>query len=279
MRNLFVFMVLVLAQNLPARADFILYDVGVIGLMSHDIFAWNHETEINSENGRLDLSTIFDFENGQRWEKGGNPKNSENAPVYTVTMNLVQYYKERLKITQDPVRARQETVRLFHEQLKESYQRAFGVAFPISGVDEKPNNHEQAALRSLHDILPGRIALYDRFGRKELKLTNFLTAKTHLNEKELLQSLKNFDGDYDQEYKEISIPMSTKKLNLKEIDGKFIEKFSPYKQAAMLAELKRVGQGEMALKDVSYAHEFVSMFAKAVCAKNNLWMPTEIPCN
>ena len=67
-----------------------LRDVGVIGLYSHDIFAWDHKKEINTENGRLDLSMIFDYNGGSRWALGGNPKNSENAPVYPVASSFKQ---------------------------------------------------------------------------------------------------------------------------------------------------------------------------------------------
>lgn len=262
----------------PAKAAFLLHDVGLIGLMSHDIFAWDHKKEVNTENGRLDLSTIFDYDGGSRWQKGGNPKNEENAPVYTVTMELVSFYKDRLQATRNKDTARKETVAHFHDLLRMSYERAFEVPFPNEAIDAIPNNHEQAALRSMHDILPGRVKLYDRFGRNELVLTNFLTAKTMLNEKELNQSLKPFDGDYDAEYKAIRIPMSKVVLNLKEIDGKFIEKFSPYKQAEMLAELKSIGEGKKEFKDLSYGHEIVSMFSKALCSKGNQWMPLDIPC-
>lgn len=227
-----------------------LRDVGVIGLMSHDVFAWDHRAE----------------------------KNTENAPVYTVTMELVNFYRGQLARTQDPVQSRKLTVIHFHQQIRASYARAFGMDFPTQGLDEMTNNNEQAALRSMHDILPGRVKLFDRAGRNELVLTNFLTAKTILNDKELDQPLKNFDGDYDKEYKEIRIPFSPKVINLMEVDGDFIEKFSPYKQSEMLQELKRVGGGEMSIKDLSYIHEFHNLFAKAFCGKNNAWMSQDLPC-
>lgn len=89
-----------------------LRDIGVVGLMSHDIFAWDREKEVNTENGRLDLSTIFDWEGGARWKKGGNPKNAENSPVYTITMQLVAHYKSELK-TLSPFEARKSTVAFF----------------------------------------------------------------------------------------------------------------------------------------------------------------------
>ena len=33
------------------------------------------------KNERLDLSTIFDYEGGKRFSKGGNPKTGENSLV------------------------------------------------------------------------------------------------------------------------------------------------------------------------------------------------------
>lgn len=276
MKNIFIVVSFFLLSNI-AKADFTIRDVGVIGLMSHDIFTWDHKKEINLENGRLDLSTIFDYENGTRWEKGGNPKNSENAPVYTVTMELVNYYKKLLDTGLSPESARQWTVRYFIGQIEESYVRVFHVPFPTRAVNGKPTNVEQAALRAMHDILPGRIKLYGRWNRHELVLTNPYKAKTFLNKKEMDQAIKNFDGDYDEEYKKIKIPFGPT-LNLMEIDQKFIEKFSPYKQADMLSVLAQVGKGEKSLSDVFFAHHVREMLEKALCNTGNNWMPSEILC-
>ena len=102
------------------KADGLLKDIGIIGLASHDIFAWDRKKEINTENGRLDLSTIFDYENGDRWKKGGNPKNTENSPVWSITKRLVNFHKKQLKIV-DKVEARKRTVKHFHEMIKLSF--------------------------------------------------------------------------------------------------------------------------------------------------------------
>mgnify|MGYP003683554949 CR=1 FL=1 len=96
------------------------HDIGVLGLYSHDLFAWDRDNEKNTENSRLDLSTIFDWEDGSRINKGGNPKNSENAPVYSITMKLVDYYKDQLKVVEGSkiereALARKATVVLFHQ--------------------------------------------------------------------------------------------------------------------------------------------------------------------
>ena len=260
-----------------AQGAVLLRDIGIIGLSSHDLFAWDRKNEVNTENGRFDLSTIFDWEEGARWEKGGNPKNAENAPVYTVTMILVDHHKAELKKGLSQEDARRSTVKLFHSMIKDSYERLSGMKFPKLGINQMVNNTEQAALRGMHDILPGKVKLFNRLGRKELKLTNMLFAKTRLNEQELNQEVPYFDGDYDYEYQNIKIPFTKVTVNLKKVDGEFIEKFSPYKQADMLAELKTVGEGKLHISEVSFMHHISDLYAKGMCSLGNDWMP-EFDC-
>ncbi|WP_408097126.1 hypothetical protein ACJVC5_19005 [Peredibacter sp. HCB2-198] len=260
-----------------AHAEVLLKDIGVIGLASHDMFTWDKKLEVNMENGRLDLTTIFDFEGGKRWKQGGNPKNSENAPVYTVTMTLVKYYEELVKAGHTEENARKRTVKFFHEMVKDSFQRLIGVHFPLEGLDEGVTNAEQAAMRGLHDILPGKVRLFDRMGRTELDVTNFMFAKTFLNEKEMNQEIAYYNGDYDEEYKKINIPFSRKTINLKEVDGEFIEKYSPYKQIDMLQDLAQLGKGEITVNDVSWMRHLEDLFMKGICPVGNRWMP-EVTC-
>ncbi|MBX2988266.1 MAG: hypothetical protein KF802_10245 [Bdellovibrionaceae bacterium] len=272
-RSLPLLLVCLLFSPLSAHAKFLLRDVGLIGLMSHDVFAWDHKREVNTENGRLDLSTIFDYDGGSRWSQGGNPKNAENAPVYSITMTLVDHYRGRLFRGDDPKEARRSTVLLFHDMLKECYERLLAEPLPAQALRDFPNNTEQGALRGLHDVLPGQVKLYGRVLRRKLVLTNFLTAKTRLNKRELDQPIKDFDGDYDIEYKQIQIPLTGVTLNLMEIDRKFIEKFTPYKQAEMLADLARVGRGEIPLHQVYFIHHVKELFAKGLCSEENEYMP------
>lgn len=272
----FASLVLGLLLTSQAEAAALLRDVGIIGLMSHDIFAWDHEQGVNTENGRLDLSTIFDYDGGSRWKSGGNPKNCENSPVCTITLTLVQTYRAELE-RGSPEEARKKTVRIFQDMVKESYSRLSGLPLPSAASSEMVNNVEQAALRGLHDLLPGKVKLFDRLF-ETLTLTNPLFARLQLNAEELNQELKPFDGDYDIEYKTIKIPFSSVVLNLMEIDRKFIESQSPYLQADMLAELARVGRGEMLIKDVFFIHHISDMLAKGLCSQDNVWMPTDLPC-
>ncbi|QLY26680.1 hypothetical protein [Bdellovibrio sp. KM01] len=260
-----------------AFASYNVQDVGVIGLMSHDVFSWDHKKEVNVENGRLDLSTIFDYEGGHRWYLGGNPKNSENAAVYTVAMKLVNHYTQLMSEGLSSLEARQQTVAEFHSMIREFYERALQERFPERALKALPTNMEQAAIRGFHDLLPGRIKLYGRV-RSELKLTSIFTAKTVLNERELAQPLKPFDGDYDPEYKAIKIPFTKVVLNLKEIDRKFIEKYSDFKQADMLAQLAKVGKGEMTVHELSFAAPVRELFRKAMCGEGNRYMSQEMVC-
>ena len=270
-----------LAISSSAFAKVLLKDIGIVGLLSHDMFAWDHKREVNTENGRLDLSTIFEYENGKRWKKGGNPKNGENAPVWSITKRLVKFHKKQLKSNgNDFAKARLETVKRFHQMIRGSYERLSGFKFPEKAYNLKVNNIEQAALRAMHDILPGRVNVYrgKLFPIKSFNLTNFIFAKFNLNTKELEQEISYFNGDYDEEYKNIKIPFTNVRLNLKEIDRKFIEKFSPYLQKNMLAELKDVGEGNLDISEVSFMYHIEELLQKGICSTNNLWIPKSVPC-
>lgn len=260
-----------------AQSDVYLRDIGVIGLASHDMFAWDRENEVNTENGRLDLSTIFDYNSGKRWKKGGNPKNGENAPVWSITTRLVDYYRALLK-THTHKQARKLTVDYFHRQIRESFERMTGLNFPTEAKNLAVTNTEQAAMRGLHDILPGRVELYRRFGR-DFKVTSFFKRKLYLNDLELDQIIPYYNGDYDQEYQEIKIPLIPVVIDLKKADRDFIEKFSPYKQEQMLAELKLVGEGVLQIHEVSFIHHIYKLFQKGICSKGNEWIPETITCH
>ncbi|WP_127717150.1 hypothetical protein [Halobacteriovorax sp. HLS] len=275
----FSLLCLSLFLSLSSYSQVKLIDIGVIGLASHDMFTWDKDSQTNLENGRLDLSTIFDYENGGRWEQGGNPKNAENAPVWSITKRLVNFYKSQLEQV-DPVEARLRTVELFHSLIEESFTRMSGLEFPHQAIDDDVTNTEQAVLRALHDILPGRVKTYRGrlFPLKEFALTNFVFAKFYLNEEELDQSISYYNGDYDEEYKKIKIPFSRKTVNLKEVDKSFIENFSSFSHQEMLDELASVGRGDSRISEVSFINHFKELFAKGVCSKGNKWIRNKLIC-
>jgi hypothetical protein len=260
-----------------------LRDIGILGLLSHDIFAWDSNNEVNTENGRVDLSTIFEYANGTRIEEGGNPKNGENAPVFTITMNLVKLYKDKVEGGKSTTDARKEAVATFHTMFRESFARMTKLPFPTRGLNANVTNVEQAVFRSMHDILPGRA----RFIRRGLwflffprfRVTNLFLAKTMLNEAELNQPIKDFDGRYDREYERIRIPFAGITINLTEADRKFIEKFSNYSQLAMLEQLGMVGRNEKTMESVDFMQHATILMKKAICPTGNTWMPQDVPCD
>lgn len=247
---------------LGAAATPTVEDIGVLGLLSHDLFGWDSRTQMNTDNGRLDLSTIFDFAGGTAWNTGGNPKNSENAPVFSVTMNLVDAYSKSLAHTNDPQIARRKAVGLFRDMVTASFKRVTGLPFPDSTQCSAVTNEEQAAFRALHDLLPGAIALDSG---SVLYLTDYRTARTRLSATELMRTVPSFNGTYDTSYLSISMPGNRPPINLQEADKAFIESLTSYRQADMLAELAEVGATSRTFDKLSFYSDFVSAFRKAGC--------------
>ena len=278
--------ILFLITSTSALSAVTVRDIGVFGLYSHDLFQWDRKNEVSLENGRLDLSTIFDYDNGKRWKKGGNPKNGENAPVYSVTMDLVKAHKafmaeaegtnsEKFSI------ARKKTVALFKEMVEKSFSKITGEQFPQTGINADVVNEEQAAMRCLHDILPGHIKLYDRLFRKSLKVTDWKFTKTRLNDKELNQEVKFFDGSYDKEYLAIRIPVPFKNIsiNLRKLDKEFVEKFSDFDFEQIQLELKDIGTTNGSISQLEIYDTLLEMARKSICPAGSQWMDQSVECD
>ena len=119
--------------------------------------------------------------------------------------------------------------------------------------------------------MPGWINLYRDGNVERFKVTDPFKAKTLLNEQEMAQAVKPFNGDYDPEYLKINIIIRT--INLKEIDAKFITEFSDYNQADMLKELKSYGEGNIEFSDISFSHHLTELLSKALCSEKSPWLP------
>ncbi|MGI0118208.1 hypothetical protein [Zooshikella sp. RANM57] len=285
-----------------ARDAIRVLDVGVMGLASHDLFQWNGKTQQNVENGRLDLSTIFDYQDGERILQGGNPKNISNAPVYTITQTLVSFYngkKQSLLLSghfseeQAHSIARKETVKFFIGMIKESYPRFTGKEFPTTALNSLVTNEEQAVMRALHDVLPRTIEVVRGFDNQPFSVTDYKYAMTFLSSAELSQPIKMYDGKYDPAYLNVLVPGrdGLQKVNLKEKDQTFIETQTDYKLEQMLAELKRYGRQQNnqqfplnLIEATSFGYHLQALFAKGLCKYNtdgttNEWMLDSVVCN
>ncbi|MCX4025900.1 hypothetical protein H0A36_22690 [Endozoicomonas sp. SM1973] len=275
-------------------------DIGVMGLASHDLFQWNGRTKTNEENGRFDLSTIFDYGNGEKIRQGGNSKNSSNAAVFTVTQSLVSFYygqkasllmSRRFTEEQAHEIARKETVTFFIGMVKESYQRFSDKSLPEVASSGSVTDEEQAVMRALHDILPGKITVNRGVTSQTFEVTDYKTAMTFLSPTELNQEVKFFDGKYDVEYLNVSVPgpRGPITINLQEADQQFVEGQTDFNFSIMLGELGRYGNQtqqytQNLVEYTSFGYHLENLFAKGLCKQNpdgteNKWVMPGIVCN
>ncbi|KZN43294.1 hypothetical protein N474_14670 [Pseudoalteromonas luteoviolacea CPMOR-2] len=292
-----VLLLLLLSVPAFAKQPIRVVDIGVIGLASHDLFQWNAQTRENEENGRFDLSTIFDFANGTKIYQGGNPKNSSNAAVYSVTQNLVSFYAGKKatllmsrEVTEEQAHiiARRQTNEFFIAMVKESYQRFTNARFPTYALAQSVTDEEQGVMRALHDILPGKININRNLTQEVLEVTDFKLAMTQLSPTEMMQNVKFFDGKYDEEYLHVVIPgfPDPRIINLKEIDQAFIAEQTSYNLDNMLRELHIYGKFPFfgSLVDfTSFGYHLENLFAKGICNKYadgspNPWNTIAIDC-
>src|SRR5438445_6637443 len=79
--------------------------LGTLQLVSHDLYNVNRITEIDSEDDKLNLSTLLDY-GQENIANGGEPRNGENIAVHTVAVELGHEYLHFLKEGKTPQEAR-----------------------------------------------------------------------------------------------------------------------------------------------------------------------------
>jgi len=141
-----------------------LEETGVLQLGAHDLFNVNRVTEIDIENGKLDLSTLFtDMNTGLPFSLsdvalGGEPRNRENILLFSVAADIGQNYVDDINNLVPENIARQNALNDYHTRFNSAYLSAFGesVPSPIFGCVTMTEN---LAFRTVHDFLPGKIRL------------------------------------------------------------------------------------------------------------------------
>jgi len=207
-------------------------DLGVLQLAAHDLFNVNRNTGVDFENGKLDLSTIFEdtvnesapFDN-DTIAIGGESRNRENIILFTIAAEFGSAYVQFLEIGFTEEQAKQMVIATYHKRLAESYQRAFGEPFPESMPGEA-TPQENLALRTIHDFLPGKIKVDNRWIST---LDPSLNGKT-LDSKEIKQKSSKLDGKFDEEFLSIMICFPPDlviciNVNLLEADRSFGDQF------------------------------------------------------
>src|SRR6266850_2463639 len=202
--------------------------LGTLQLVSHDLYNVDRTTEVDSEDDKLNLSTILDY-GQENIANGGEPRNGENIAVHTVAVELGHEYLHFLKEGKTPQEARHLTVQIYIHKIKEAYEKTFPGSFP------KPDpNADQIfandldgdlALRTLHAFLPGTIKVN---GVMTPILDPSLVGKT-LSKKDMMQLSRPMDGTFDPAFRHITIiipPNNIFTIDLLERDSSFAQQFS-----------------------------------------------------
>jgi len=221
-------------------------DLGILQLAAHDLFNVDRANEIDFENGKLDLSTLFvdTVNHNKKFDSntiaiGGEPRNRENIMLFTVASDLGSTYVELLEDGVKKRDAKQMVIDMYHERLADTYQRTFNEPFP-DPMSGEATLQENLAFRTIHDFLPGKIRIDNHFVSTLDPSLHGLT----MDETELQQKSSKLDGKFDEEFLHIEICFPPDfaiciEVNLLEADQTFGDQFGLAESFDdMLEELK-----------------------------------------
>ena len=210
------------ADNKKLRVT--LEDLGVLQLVAHDLFNVNRGLEVDFENGKLDLSTLFDH-GDENIVIGGEFRNRENIMLFTVASEFGEIYLDFLDQKGiNEKKARKMTVELYHQKVQQVYEQTFGEPFP-SPQEGEATMTENLALRTIHDLIPGKIKVD---GQMTPILDSSLIGKK-LSDSELIQLSSQLNGKLDHELRHIDIVIDgvvVLVVDLLEADISFGDQFS-----------------------------------------------------
>ena len=206
-----------------------LKDLGILQLAAHDLFNVDRIIEFDFENGKLDLSTLFeDTKTGLDFEpediaKGGEIRNRENVILFTVASKIGEKYLDFIDEGMSEKKAKKKTIKLYHKLLKKTFEKTFDEKFPKKRGGEVTMT-ENLAFRTIHDFLPGEI-IFNGVPTPVLSIP----PQTALSKSELKQLSSELDGKFDEEFLNIVISHPdgpTITVNLLEADSNFADQFN-----------------------------------------------------
>jgi len=168
----------------------------------------------DSENGKLDLSTVLFNPNGEQCDfkkslkqkdgcalyddsdiaNGGEIRSIENIMISTAGAEVGEKYLQFVE-KHGEKKAYKEILKFYHEQIKKAYEESFDLKFPKPKNGEVTNLHN-LALRAGHDFLPAEI----KFNGKITSLFLIVPLGEKLSEKEKKQQSSPVDGTFEEEF-------------------------------------------------------------------------------
>jgi len=196
-----------------------LIHLGYLQLAAHDFFDMNRTTEIDNEDGKLNLSTVlFDPKLGDcNFKKsykekdgcelrdqadialGGEFRSRENIMIFTAGVEVGEKYLE-LAEKYGEKKAYKKVLKFYHKQLKKAFEESFDLKWP-KPLDEETSNIHNLALRAGHDFLPEEIIFE---GKPTSIFSDDLDGKT-LSYKEKKQPSSPMDGEFDKGFLNIIV--------------------------------------------------------------------------
>ena len=198
-------------------------DLGLLQLAAHDFFDVDRNSEVDRENGKLDLSTLLD--RGDEFIAiGGEPRNRENILIFSVAKWYGERYLNYLERGYSEEEARAKVVKRYHKELKSVYEEIFNEDMPEAreGVATMTEN---LALRTIHDLLPGQV----RIGTKTVMTVDPSLIGKHLSNDEMKDDTDDLNGEIDEVFREVAIlipPSTILFIDLLERDSSFADQFN-----------------------------------------------------
>ncbi len=217
--------------------------LGYLQLAAHDFFNMDRTKEKDSENGKLDLSTVLfnpkagkcDFEKSLKHKascalyddsviaNGGEIRSVENIMISTASAEVGEKYLQLVEEYGEK-KAYEKTVTFYHEQIKKAYEESFDLDFTQPQDGEVTNLHN-LAIRTGHDFLPAEI----KFNGVLTSLFVIDPLGEKLSEKEKRQPSSPVDGIFDEEFTGIDFcpifPVFCIEVDLLAADQSFGEQF------------------------------------------------------
>lgn len=231
-------------------------NLGFLQLAAHDFFNMNRcldsegdvipDCEVkDSENGKLDMSTVLFNPNGGECDfkkslkqkddctlyddddiaDGGEIRSKENIMISTAGALVGEKYLQ-LSDKHGEEKAYKKTLKYYHKQLKKAYEESFDLKFPKSKKGEVTNLHNLAVRAGGHDLLPAEIM----FNGEITSLFVIDPLGEKLSKQEQRQPSSPVDGAFDEEFTGIDFcpvpPHFCIKVDLLKADQSFGEQFT-----------------------------------------------------